>query len=215
MPDIKLLGLAISVYTRIARLALEEKNIDYVLQEVDIFTDAGAPPDYLALNPFGTIPCLLHGELVLYETSAINRYLDEISPAPSLQPSPPEERARMNQIIGILDNYAYRTLVWDVFVERVRVPQGGGTPDETKIAAAVPRARTCLAAIETLMGDSAYLAGPQVSLADLRAAPMIAKFRVAPEGAQLLAEIPGLARWWDGMAERPSLAATRTPMDDA
>ena len=40
MPDIKLLGLAISVYTRIARLALVEKNIDYVLQEVDIFADA-------------------------------------------------------------------------------------------------------------------------------------------------------------------------------
>ncbi len=43
---------------------------------------------------------------------------------------------------------------------------------------------------------------------------MIAKFRMAPEGAQLLDEFPGLARWWDGMAMRPSLAATRSAMDD-
>ena len=124
-------------------------------------------------------------------------------------------RARVHQIIGILDNYAYRTLVWDIFVERVDVPRGGGTSDEAKIAAALPRARICLAAIEALMGDAPYLAGARLSLADLRAAPMIAKFRVAPEGAQLLAEYPGLARWWDRMAKRPSLAATRTPMDDA
>ncbi len=38
----------------------------------------------------------------------------------------------------------------------------------------------------------------------LRAAPMITKFRMAPEGARLLDEFPGLARWWDGMAKRPS-----------
>ena len=56
MPDIKLLGLAISVYTRIARLALEEKNIDYVLQEIDIFADSGPPPDYLALILSATFP---------------------------------------------------------------------------------------------------------------------------------------------------------------
>ncbi len=36
-----------------------------------------------------------------------------------------------------------------------------------------------------------------------------------PEGAQLLAEHSGLARWWDGMAKRPSLAATRSAMGDS
>ncbi len=129
-------------------------------------------------------------------------------------PSDLRQRARAHQIIGIFDNYAYRTLVWDVFVERVRVPKGGGTPDESRIAAALPRARTCLAAVEALMSDSAYLAGPRLSLADLRAAPMIAKFRMAPAGARLLDEIPRLGRWWGGMAKRPSLAATRSAMDD-
>ena len=207
-------GAAYSVYLRAVRLALEEKGVPYRLEEVDIFADGGPPEDYLARHPFARIPAFEHDGFRLYETNAISHYVDQAFDGPPLMPGDPRQRARAHQIISILDNYAYRTLVWDVFVERVRVPQGGGTPDESRIAAALPRARTCLAALEALMSDSAYLAGPQLSLADLRAAPMIAKFRVAPEGAQLLAEHSGLARWWDGMAKRPSLAATRSAMDD-
>ena len=49
MTDLKLLGLSISVYTRIARIALEEKGIDYELEEVDIFANA-CPTRMTALN---------------------------------------------------------------------------------------------------------------------------------------------------------------------
>ena len=136
MASIKLLGLRISVYTRIARLALEEKKIDYDLEEVDIFADAGPPEDYLARNPFGTIPCLVYGNFCLYETSAINRYIDEMFFGTSLQPAEPAPRARMNQIIGVLDSYTYRPMVWDVYVQRIVVAASGGQPDEALIAAA-------------------------------------------------------------------------------
>jgi glutathione S-transferase len=208
MPDIKLLGLAISVYTRIARLALQEKNIDYVLQEVDIFADAGPPPDYLALNPFGTIPCLLHGELVLYETSAINRYVDEISPALSLQPSPPEERARMNQIIGILDNYCYRPMVWDVYVQRVVVPTGGGLADEACIAAALPGLRLVLEQLDQWSAERGFLVGQALSLADLHLYPMLSYFIETPEGASMLDTFPRLQQWMRLMQTRRSVLAT-------
>ena len=95
MPDVNLLGLRISAYTRIARLALEEKNVNYVLQEVDIFADDGPPSEYLVHNPFGTIPCLLYGEFCLFETSAINRYIDELFPGQPLQPNSAADRARI------------------------------------------------------------------------------------------------------------------------
>ena len=208
MPDIKLLGLAISVYTRIARLALEEKNIDYLLQEVDIFADSGPPQDYLALNPFGTIPCLLHGELVLYETSAINRYVDEINPAVSLQPSLPEERARMNQIIAILDNYCYRPMVWDVYVQRVVVPTGGGLADEATIAAALPGLQLVLEQLDKWRAERDFLVGQALSLADLHLYPMLSYFIETPEGASMLDGFPGLQQWMHMMQLRRSVRAT-------
>lgn len=206
-------GASYSVYVRAVRLALAEKGVPYRLVEIDIFAAGGPPPDYLSRHPFGRIPAFEHDGFRLYESGAITRYVDEAFPGPPLQPDDPRRRARVNQIIGILDNYAYRTLVWDIFVERVRAPAQGRQPDEERIASALPKAATCLEALEGLMGDAPWLAGPMLTLADLHAAPIFAYFTMAPEGAELLARCPGLRRWWNAMAVRQSMAASRSPLE--
>src|SRR5262245_23935102 len=106
-----LFGATYSVYVRIARLALEEKRVPYRLVEIDIFAEGGPPTDYLRRHPFARIPAFEHDGFQLYEAGAISRYVDEAFPGPSLQPREARARARMNQIIGLLDSYAYRTLV--------------------------------------------------------------------------------------------------------
>ena len=201
-------GAAYSVYVRAVRLALAEKGVPYRLEEIDIFAEGGPPPGYLERHPFARIPAFEHDGFRLHETTAISLYVDEAFEGPPLMPEDPKARARVHQLLGILDNYAYRTLIWEVFVERVQVAQSGGTPDEAKIAAALVRARTCLAALESPIGEAPWLAGARVSLADLRAFPMFDLFRKAPEGARLLEDYPGLARWFGSMAHRPSVMAT-------
>ena len=119
MNEVHLYGAPYSVYVRIARLALAEKGVPYRLVEVDVFGDEAAREAHLVRQPFGKIPAFEHGAFRLYETTAICRYIDETFAGPSLQPSTPRDRARMMQAISILDSYAYRTLVWDIFVERV------------------------------------------------------------------------------------------------
>ncbi len=212
MSDPILFGATYSVYVRIARLALAEKAVAYRLVEVDIFAEGG-PPDYADRHPFGRIPAFEHDGFRLYETGAITRYVDEAFPGPALQPAEPKARARVNQVLSLLDSYAYRTLIWDLFIERVRAPAQGRAPDESRIAAALPRAETCLTALEDLMADGPFLAGQRLSLADLHAAPMFAYAVLAPEGADLLLRHGKLARWWRDMADRPSLAATRSPLE--
>jgi glutathione S-transferase len=214
MADIRLLGLHISVYTRIARLALEEKSIAYQFDEVDIFADAGPPADYLALNPFGTIPCLLHGELVLYETAAITRYIDEIWPGTSLQPDVPAERARMNQVIGMLDSYCYQPMVWEVYVQRVAVLAGGGKTDEARIEAALPILQNVLTELDQWRGERSFLAAESISLADLHFYPMLSYFIKTPEGQTMLASFPRLQQWLQAMDARPSVRATAFPADE-
>ena len=204
---VTLFGAAYSVYVRIARLALQEKGVPYRLVEVDIFAESGPPADHLERHPFGRIPAFEHDGFKLFETAAIARYVDEAFEGPPLMPPDPKSRARVNQITGFLDSYAYRAMVWDVFVERVNVPQRGETSDEAKIAAGLRTAETCLATLTDLMGENDYLVGSQLTLADLHAAPMIAYFGQAPEGERALTSHPALTGWWTRLAERPSLQA--------
>ncbi len=211
-------GAAYSVYVRAVRLALAEKSVPYRLVEVDVFAPGGPPADHRQRHPFGRIPAFEHEGFRLYESGAITRYVDEAFGGVALQPRAPRPRARMNQIISVLDSYAYRVLVWDIFVERVRAPAQGRQPDEARIAAALPQAERCLDALAELAsgeraGNAPWLAGASPTLADLHAAPIFAYFRLAPEGAALLERRPALARWWEAMAARPSMAATRSPLE--
>jgi glutathione S-transferase len=199
-------GARYSVYVRIALLALEEKGVGYELQEVDIFAPGGATPEHLARHPFGKIPAFEHDGFVLYEAAAIARYIDEAFDGPSLQPRESQARARMAQVIGLLDAYAYRALVWDIFVERVRKPERGQASDEARIAAALPRAETCLAELERL------LPADGLTLADLHAVPMLNCLLMTPEGRTLVAGHPRLEAWWRRMAARRSVQAVCTPL---
>jgi glutathione S-transferase len=208
MTDITLLGLGISVYTRIARLALEEKKIDYHLEEVDIFADEGPPADYLELHPFGRIPCLRYGSLQIYETGAICRYVDEAFVGPSLQPRDPLVRARMNQVVSMLDSYAYRPMVWDVYVQRIVIPGSGGEADEALISAALPEIEIVLGELGHALGAGEFLAGDAISLADLYAYPMLRYFIETDEGATMLRGHRRLGQWMAGMQLRPSARAT-------
>ena len=215
MTDITLLGLRISVYTRIARLALEEKKVDYRLEEVDIFADEGPPADYLELHPFGRIPCLCYGDLTIYETGAICRYIDEAFVGPALQPRDPYLRARMNQVISLLDSYAYQPMVWDVYVQRIVIPGSGGEADEGLISKALPGIEIVLAELEGSLGDGDYLAGGELSLADLHAYPLLRYFIETDEGARMLRAHRRLGEWMKSMQLRPAARATSYHGDGA
>lgn len=203
-----LYGAPYSVYVRICRLALLEKGVDHELVPIDVFAPAGLPDWYLTLHPFGRIPAFVDGDFSLHETSAICRYIDEAFDGPPLQPANAAGRAVMTQIAGLIDSYAYRPMVWDVYVERVSKPREAGASDETRIAAALPVAETCLAAIEALKRRGPFLLGDQITLADLHAAPVLAYFVRAPEGRAMLARHPALSAWWETVSARSSFLAS-------
>jgi glutathione S-transferase len=204
-------GAPYSVYVRAVRLALEEKGVDYELVPVDIFAADGPPPEHLARHPFGKIPAFEHAGFQLYEAGAIMRYVDEVFDGPPLQPADPRSRARMNQITSILDSYAYRTLVWDIYVERIVRPANGIASDEGRIAAALPKAEVCLSVLSELMDEAPWLAGSVISLADLHAAPIFAALPHCPEGQHLLSRHDRLAMWWRRVSTRPSFVRTQVP----
>jgi glutathione S-transferase len=186
---------------------LVEKNVPWTHVEVDPFADE-IPKTYLELNPFGRVPTLVHDGLVLYETTAITRYLDEAFGGASLQPLHPKERARMNQIIAVADSYGYWPLVRQVFSQRIFNPARGRQGDEVAIAEGLEKSGTVLGAVEKLAAGGPFLAGSSLSLADLHFGAMVAYFTAAQEGSLALARHPNLAEWWSAFSKRPALLQT-------
>lgn len=173
-----------SLYSWIARLALREKSVVHNWVEVNPFAE-NVPASHLAMHPFKRVPALVHGAFVVYETGAITRYVDEAFEGPKLQPTEPSERARCNQIMSIVDSYAYWPLVRQVFSHRVFRPRLGRPADENEVQRGLEAAPRVLTALETVASEGQYLCGTDLSLADIHLAPMIAYFVLAPEGLTL------------------------------
>lgn len=203
-----LYGAAYSCYVRIARLALLEKGIDHEHVPVDVFAADGLPGWYLDIHPFGRIPGFEHDGFRVFETTAIVRYIDEEFDGPALQPADTRKRAVMNEIIGLLDAYAYRAMVWDIYVETVSKPKRGASVDEARVAAAIPVAERVLSTLATLKTGGRFLLGDELSLADLHAAPIFAFFAKAAVGRPMIESHVELLVWWERMQARASFGAT-------
>ena len=187
MGDPVVYGPGYSTYTRSLRLVLEEKGVAYKLEEVDIFSGANKEAEHLARCPFGKVPTFEHEGFNLYEVGPVMRYIDETFEGSSLQPDSARDRARMGQVMGIVDSYAYAPMISQIFIQRAVTPMMGGEADEAAVEAALPPARTAVEALESLLGGSAYFAGEKLSLADLHLLPVIDYFSQTPEGQTAMA----------------------------
>lgn len=207
MSPVIVFGASYSVYVRIVRLVLAEIGVPYDLVEIDIFAKETVPADYRDRHPFDRIPAFEHDGFRLFETDAIVGYIVDSFDGAALLPAGIRERARMRQIMRILDNYADSALVWGIYVEEMeRDRLGRLTPQELE------RGAKSLAVLDGLAAGE-YLVGAQLSLADLWAYPMLAYLDLAPSGRTLLRQSPNLLSWLDRMAARPSAAATRFPAE--
>lgn len=203
MNNITVYGMAQSVYTQIVLLVLEEKKVAYDFQETDIFSDQ-IVSKIGKLNPFKKIPILVHDGFRLYETSAITRYIDETFPGVSLQPSDNKKRARMHQIIALLDAHAYTPMIWGLYVQQVSFPEQGKVSDLSVIEDALNNTSICLDALSDLMGECLYLSNSRLSLADLHAFPILYHLSLTGHGSTLLSNQPSINKWLKVMATRPS-----------
>jgi len=206
MSECVLYGPAFSTYVRSVRLALEEKGIAYSLEEVDLIGGANLEENHLKRHPFGKVPAFENDGFSLYETSAINRYIDEALPGPDLQPGDSHARARMNQAIAVVDSYAYPNMITALVIQRLLVPLQGGTPDEAVIQEAMPRAELAVKALDGLLQPKP---SGVLDLADIHLIPIWDYVAHTPEAEGLTALAPNLAAWWASVKDRPSVERTR------
>jgi glutathione S-transferase len=196
-----------SPFGRSVLIVLEEKRATYRL--IGVSPGSGRSEPHISRHPFGRVPVLEQDGFLLYETQAILRYLDRILPEPAFTPADPRAAARMDQVMNICDWYLFLGVGNVIGFQRIVGPALRGlVPDEGAIAEAMPKARIVFNELARLLGDGAYFAGADVSLADILVAPQMDFLAHTPEWRILTAEHPRLVAWLERMNRRPSFAAT-------
>ena len=202
MATITFHSMADSAYLWTAMHAADEKGVDY--EQVHLVLGS---PEHLAMNPFGKMPVMQHGEVVLYETLAIAHYIDRAFAGPVLEPLEPLGQAHMLRWISIINAYVFPTM--NRFVkERLVRPAWGFDADEAFLAAAQAPLALQMREIGRAVEDGGYLAGPRLTLADSFLFPHLLFFTRTPEGAAMTRATPAAARWLERMQARPSYAAS-------
>lgn len=204
--SVHLHGYRYSVYNRIARLALLLKNVEHQTIEVNPFAELSDA--HWALQPFGRVPVLTHGAFKLFETGAITRYVDRAFEGPSLQPGSAAALARLDQVISVIDAYAYWPMVRQVSSHAFFRPFFGGPSSREEIDTGLEASGKVLTFLDSVAGEGGVLSGRDITLADCHLAPMIDYFVRAEAGKAALSSHRALQRWWDQISGLDVLKAT-------
>src|SRR5512144_1805443 len=90
--------------SELVRFVLHAKGLPFEERKLDLFAGDQLKPEYLAINPNGVVPSLMHDGRAIIDSSVIMEYLDEVFPQPErLVPGDPVERAKMRALMRFID----------------------------------------------------------------------------------------------------------------
>jgi glutathione S-transferase len=204
--DHELFWISGSPYGWRVQLALEYKGVPYISRRMDSGKNESRSPAFLALNPRGKVPVLKTGVTALYESVAIIAFLDRAHPAMPLFGQTAQEQGRVWQRVNEFENYTR-----DLFdVEIVRpLLRGYAKDDPEAMRASAARAYDALGWMEQALSITPYLAGDDITAADIVALPniqMLRRVAVRPESIEMAlgledlgSRLPALGGWLSRM----------------
>jgi glutathione S-transferase len=178
--------------------AAEEVGVDYEFISTS-YLEESKTSEYLAINPNGRIPALVDGDLVLFESMAINLYLAKTYGG-KLYPSDPHDEARAIQwtIWGMTELEPH---LIPMVLHKVLFPEDQRDP------AVVSKAETDverpLAVLDAQLSDREYLLGGDFTIADLNVAGALSTAAFVKYD---ISKFENAARWMSRCTGRPSFA---------
>ena len=223
--------------SRRVRLCLEEKGLEYEGHHVDLEKMEHHSPEYLAINPLGVIPTLIHDGKPLHESGTICEYLDETYPDPPLRPETPYQRALMRNWIRHIDGLIGNLIIFnwrhhlqktaeqwsdEELAERLkkipskerqeawlRVARKPYTEEE-RDAARAKLVTLLLDRMEEALKPSGWLVGKAYSITDIAAVPFVKRIdeEIAPHEVTANKH-PRVSEWWAKIQARPAFARAK------
>jgi glutathione S-transferase/GST-like protein len=215
-------------------LALMEKGVAFSSHYLDLLGFDQHKPEYLAVNPQGTIPAMKHGNLVLTESTAIMEYVDEAFPGPRLMPKDPRDRWRIRWWMKFMDQWlapSFSMIGWSVFIgpavrsrdpeqlkaaiERIPLPERRvawrkaiyGLFSEEEMKESQRRVAVGIRMLEDALSKREWLGSDQYSLADVNGFNLAYALPLSQPKLSSDDLTPNIMRWLRAIYARPPTKA--------
>jgi glutathione S-transferase len=197
----KLYGALASPYVARVVLAARHKKLDL---PVEMPADGLKSAGYLAMNPFGKMPTLEHGDRHVIESEVICEYLEDLHPTPSILPGDAFTRARARTVSRVVDLYVGPES------SALFKQMNPATRDAAAVAAGSARLADAVRVLDRMMAGGPWAAG-EFSLADCTLLPRVVLMQKTivpvlgvPDPAHAS---PNIAAWWSRVQTEPMTAA--------
>jgi glutathione S-transferase len=196
----KLYDFAFSPNCRKVRAVAYELGITLEATHVDLVNGAQRRPDFLALNPNGRVPVLVDDDLILWESTAIMRYLSA-SRGGALVPKSSRGQAELDRWLAWQLAHLGPAMSKVAFERVVKKLTNQGVPDEAAIAVGSAEFAKLTAVLDAALQARDYLAGT-LSLADFALA---SHYSLASACGLDLAPYPAVRSWLARLLGRQSM----------
>jgi len=208
---------------------LAEKGLDYVSRPVSLEEGEHIRPAYLAVNPNGVVPTLVHDGQTILDSSVIMEYLDDVFPSPRLSPPTASGRAHMRAWLRYIEEVptvavrfpSFNQVFLPHFAKQsaeqfekdardrplrkhfyLRMGQKGFSKED--IEQSLERLAATVQRMDvTIAGEGPWLLGDTLSLADLCVAPLMDRMDDLGH-SKLWESKPAFTDWLQRMRSRPS-----------
>lgn len=198
-------------------LTLEIKGVAYDSRLIELGKQQNKTPEFLTINPRGSVPAVRDGDFSVYESVAIVAYLDRKFPDPPLFGRTPEEHGRIWQLVQecvtYIDN-SFERVILPLYFKRTGEAEG-------EMRAHLPAVRAELARVEGTLAVRQWLAGPSLTAADVVTYPMIRSLQRAAEKPEappfeigllpIPERYPAIDRWMKAVEALPGYDRTYPP----
>jgi len=202
--------------------------------KLDLLAGDQLKPDYLALNPNGVVPTLVHDGTVVIDSSVIIEYLDEVFPEwESFTPREPAKRAAMRALMRFIDEMpaaavrvptfnlaflpSFQKMSREAFVAMAEskplrrefmMTMGQTGFPKAEMDAALARLRRAYERMDAEIAKTGgpWLLGKDISLADVAVMPALV--RMHDLGMPGWQDLPRIVTWFDNIRAQPAFQPT-------
>ncbi len=179
---------------------LSELNLTHKRLDVGGSFGGTDTPDYRKKNPMGLIPSLEDGDVTMFESQAIMRYIASRY-GDEFWPSDPITRAPADQWMEWAKTTVAPNVVYKVFWQLVRTP--AAQRDHATLDEAVATLRQIMAIADQQLSKHDWLAGDTMSLADIAFGAQLFRYFTLPFDR---ADLTALSAYYSRLTERPAYA---------